>query len=372
MCKSRAIIYPFDSQSTYFFSFYNLINQFDIIGAVSPNGWGLTGKDVGLTNGENSIGYDVKKSFDEYNNDNFDIVILVDSYRKIDFDNILFKNLEKLTLRGKNIICYRKLAEEERERVNVLCTQNNVNFRYHESIKINDMFFRDNRKKILNIRVPVIFVLGIAERTQKFQIQLGLRQDLQNLGYKVSQVGSKNHCEAFGFHSFPTFMYESGLREEDKIVMFNRFIKAIEEKEDPDLIIIGIPGGIMSINKEFTEGFGILAYLTSQAVKPDATILSLIYEDYNELYYNEIEKMMRYRLGCLVDCYNLSNIKFDYMESKSINEKCYTVIDSSFINKKILDCKDYNKPIFNIMDIESRNEMVKKVIDTLANESEIF
>jgi peptide maturation system protein (TIGR04066 family) len=372
MYKNKAIIYPFDSQSTYFFSFNDLNKQFNVVGAVSPNGWGLTNKDVGLINGEDFIGYDVKNSFDEFNNEYFDTVILVDSYRKIDFINILFKNLEILTQRGKSIICYRKLTKEEHERIIDLCIENNVNYLYQEKITDNNAFLNYQEKGILKIGVPVIFVLGNAERTQKFQIQLVLRQGLEKMGYKVGQVGSKDHCETFGFHSFPKFMYESGIKEENKIIMFNRFIKTIEEKENPDLIIIGIPGGVMPINKEFTERFGILAYLTSQAVKPDATVLSLLFEDYNEEYYNEIEKLTRYRLGCLVDCYNLSNIKFDYMQSKMLGEKCYSVIDSSYINKKISECEGYGKPIFNIMDMESKDKMVMNIINVLANENQYY
>lgn len=365
----KALIYPFEGQSTYFFSFNSLIKEFDVVGAVSPNGWGLTGKDVGLINGEDFIGYEVKKSFDEFDVKDFDAVVLVDSFRSLDFNDTILKNLYLITQQGKDIIFCRNLIQADQDKIYQLCLQNNVKCFNAKGMSNNYMSKENARRNIISIRVPIIFVLGIAQRTQKFHIQLALRQDLQRMGYKISGIGSKNHCEIFGFHSFPEFMFSKEIIEEDKVVLFNNFVKDIEINENPDLIIIGIPGGIMPINKQFPEGFGILAYLTSQAVKPDTTILSLLYEDYNKLYYDEISKLLQYRLGCAVDCFNLSNVKFDYQESESLGEKCYTVIDNKFINKKISDSQDYSKPIFNIIDTESRNNLISHIIDTLANEN---
>lgn len=58
-----------------------------------------------------------------------------------------------------------------------------------------------------------------------------------------------------GFYSFPSFMYDSNISEVNKVLMFNRFVRKIEKVEAPDIIIIGIPGGIMPYNRQFTRAF---------------------------------------------------------------------------------------------------------------------
>jgi peptide maturation system protein (TIGR04066 family) len=126
----------------------------------------------------------------------------------------------------------------------------------------------------LDIDTPVIFVLGTGERTNKFEIQLALRENMMKMGYKASQVGTREYCELLGFHSFPRFMFGNGISEISKIASFNRFIKSLERDECPDVIIIGVPRGIMPFNNRLPNGYGILAYEVSQAVTPDSTVYS--------------------------------------------------------------------------------------------------
>lgn len=69
------------------------------------------------------------------------------------------------------------------------------------------------------ISVPIVFVVGTAPYTEKFQIQLALRKQLLANGYKVSSIGSKPYSSLFGFHSFPFFMNENK-DDTQKIILF--------------------------------------------------------------------------------------------------------------------------------------------------------
>lgn len=126
--------------------------------------------------------------------------------------------------------------------------------------------------------------MGVTNKACKFEIQLSIRENLQSKGYKISQIGSRNYCEFLGFHSFPGFMYNRNLSESEKIILFNNYIKRLENDENPDLIVIGIPGGIMKRNDTFTSYFGIFAYEISQAVTPDYVICSTQYQDFKHEY----------------------------------------------------------------------------------------
>ena len=54
---------------------------------------------------------------------------------------------------------------------------------------------------------PIVAVAGTGSFTQKFDLQLYLRKELLNLGYKVSQVGTRPYCEMFDFQSMPKWMF---------------------------------------------------------------------------------------------------------------------------------------------------------------------
>ena len=44
-------------------------------------------------------------------------------------------------------------------------------------------------------------------------------------------------------------MYDEGVSEKKKILMYNHYLKWIEQSEKPDVILVGIPGGIMPDSK---------------------------------------------------------------------------------------------------------------------------
>ena len=89
------------------------------------------------------------------------------------------------------------------------------------------------------ISVPIVFVVGTAPYTEKFQIQLALRKQLLANGYKVSSIGSKPYSSLFGFHSFPFFMNENK-DDTQKIILFKKYVKCIEMNEQPDLTVIPV------------------------------------------------------------------------------------------------------------------------------------
>jgi len=365
MNKPKAVIYPYDNESL--FKYNELNTKFDTAGAVAPKGWGLTDKDIGEIRGSGHIGIRVKSSFEDCCGC-FDSIIITEANIELSF-NIIYDSILGEAKKGKNVICMKKLEEEHYHSLCDICRSNGTTFEYLTGDNRMIAESVDN-EALLDIKSPVIFVAGVTCRTGKFDLQLALRKEIQESGYRVSQIGTKNCCEIFGFHSFPDFMY-STINETAKIIMFNRFVKAIELSEKPDVIIIGIPGGIMPVNKQFTDGFGILAYLVSQTVKPDAAILSVLYEDYLQEYFKEMDNLFKYRFGYNVDCFNFSNFKFDYQHSKEMGEKCYTIIDASFINEKIKKYSTCEKPIYNVLNDRDMKKMSTYLINLMSGDENI-
>lgn len=366
--KTKVVIYPYSSETTYFFRYEN--KEFEIIDALSPKGWGLRGKDVGEIDGGEAIGIVVKDDLNNIDN-RYDTVLLVDFYKKLDFNNIIYKQMLKFAKLKKNIICLSFFNEDQYEKLKTLEKKYNIYVKtYNKVTEITEEI--DEVDRILKkINTPLVNVIGESERTNKFEIQLSLKEIISKEGYKVTQIGSKQHCEMFGFHSFPSFIYNKELNLEEKIILFNKFVKKLELSEKPDIIIIGVPGSILALDEINTKGFGITNFLVSQAIRPDAVILSTFFKEYNDQYFEEISKLAYYRFGYRISCYNMGSYYFDNQESKIHNKDVYTNITTSFIDKKkkLYSKKDHK--IFNILSEEDKESLPMYIIDTLSDQEYI-
>ncbi|WDV46761.1 TIGR04066 family peptide maturation system protein [Clostridiaceae bacterium M8S5] len=357
----RAIIYPFSSETVYFIRNKKMIKDYEVVGAVAPNGWGFKNKDAGYADGGQDTNIRIKDNFEDIE---FDVAFLVDSKLDLEFD-YMYSQIEKITKKNKEIINLRRFKDEELKKIEELCKKTNTTFKnlLGKKYKLPDV------PSLIDISIPVIFVAGLADRTHKFDIQLALRENIMKKGYRVSQVGTKNGCELFGFHSFPEFMFDNTIEQEERIKMFNLFVKSIEVIEKPDVIIIGVPRSLMPVCKKIPDGFGCMGYMVSNAVKPDAAIVSLMYNHYKKENIQEIQNVCKYRFGFEVDCFNIANNQLDHQDSSFFLNKLYTVIDHKYIDEQIK--KEYSKyqvPFFNVHNEEDKEKMADYLIDVLAGE----
>ncbi|QNU67323.1 TIGR04066 family peptide maturation system protein [Ruminiclostridium herbifermentans] len=369
--KEKLLIYPFDIQSSPIVRHINLMGQYELTALASPNGWGFSSKDAGYVDGGEDIGLNVNSNFNELI-DSVDTVLFMESYNKLDIKKLVYSKIQVAADKGKNIICTLNLEDEFFNEINEKCMSKGKYLKYFSPFKgLNKSSDMSNLDSLLEITVPVVFVLGAAERTQKFEIQLSLRENLIEAGYKVSQVGSRHYCEMLGIHSFPDFMYSTCLSETKKIILFNNYIKKIELDEQPDIIVIGIPGGLMPFNKEFNNNFGIFAYEISQAILPDIAIFSTLYGDYLPVYFEKISLSIRYKLGFETDFFNLSNNIFDFNGSKMLKSMQYLTVESELVDLKKQNFKNNNIPVTNILNREDAKTLSANVIRKLTGNADI-
>lgn len=371
MCekKEKLLIYPYGFEFAPVIRNRQLLHNYEIVHLISPIGFAIKGEDAGVVDGGSKINKSVKTDFNKYIDECDTLLVadcnVTDKYKKIVYDNILIA-----INKGKNIICTLELDRQQIDEIKKKAELNNVYFKYYGRFPKQDSCgYNYWTEEIFEIEVPVVFVAGVTENTNKFEIQLNLKKQLDKLGYKVSQIGTRHYCELLGIHSFPSFMIDSKLSESDKIILFNRFLKEIEEKEMPDIIIIGIPGGLMPFNKKYTNKFGILAYEVSQAVTPDFAMLSVLYEELESKYFDMINTLTKYRFGFEVDCFNLSNAQFNLASSKENKKIRYNFLNSEFIDNKKSEYIDYGKPVYHIFNEDDRNRMIDVLIDTLSSYS---
>jgi peptide maturation system protein (TIGR04066 family) len=366
----KVLVYPYDIEFSPILRHSKLLSMYNIVALASPNGWGFNGKDAAFVDGGDKLNININNDFEGLL-PLCDAVLFTEAERPLDFDKSILPKVIKAAEQGKNILYFRKIEEESRKTLEELCKKNNVSFKSCYDFENTYSGHELDYFKLQKINTPVIFVAGLYEKTQKFEIQLSLREIFSSLGYKVSQVGSRNYCELLGFHSFPKFMYSPSKTEDKKILTFNHFLKDMENMEKPDVIIVGIPGDIMRLNDNFTGRFGTMAYEVAQAVTPDAAIVSTLYENFEPEYFERIATSIKYKLGFDISCFNLSNIKFDWAVAEYTFKESYLLLDSSFVDKKKIKFDMLKTPVFNILNDEDRANMANHLIDILSYYGEV-
>ncbi|WP_313559680.1 TIGR04066 family peptide maturation system protein [Ruminiclostridium cellobioparum] len=372
MCRA-GLIYPYNGQFTPFLRYGCVNHDFNELILVSPEGWGMTNKDAGRADNGSFLGLTVTSDF-KGELEHCDTVIFCDYSLPLEIKRHIYPKILEAIHKKKDIICLLPLDMDLEYELRAICRYEGVKFDYYKNGSAKT-FIEDNKGKedmtIKTLNVPVVFVLGIGERTNKFDIQLALRGYYTKNGYRVSQIGTRDYCEWAGFHSFPEFMFDKTLSEIQKIIFFNNYVKSIEITEKPDIFIIGVPGGIIPINDVLYQDFGILAYQISCAVKPDVCILSLYYEQYQQNLLDEINNSVRHRFGFEIDCLNLANVRLDITNSIEKRKAIYFNIDKELCEKVKAAINLPDKPVFNISNGQDAKEISEFTRCILEEYSEI-
>ena len=330
----KAVLLLYNVEVSEIVRYEDMLSGYRIVQIVAPLGWGLNNKDAGFVDGGQDIGCLISDDIDYHNE--FDVVMLLTVMEEKMLNQVYTVYLKRAVENGKQILCNRKIG--------------NILINTHTECKTHIVVIDENAecklKRMGKIDTPIIVVAGTHEYTQKFKIQLELKRYLDSIGYKVALIGSKDYSKLFGCLNFPEFMFQN-ISERNKILAFHEFIRDVEKSVAPDVIIIGVPGGMMPYNDKFPGYFGITLYEVLLAIRPDAFILSCLFERYDNKYFEEVKNMAKYRFGVDVDCFNVSPFQVDINESNQNDALQYFKLSQDMVQDMLRGIEN-DAPIFNI------------------------
>lgn len=323
MQSEKILVYPFDYEMLPALDRILYEDKYTISGIVSFGGWGYIEKDAGTILYGGKTGLIVSDDF--YSELlKCDTVLFCKSDNEIiDFKSVIDKMRFSLES-GKNVICFHKLDEEIKCELEELAHNQEVYFR----ICVNEYETTINHElkrllKLSDFNAAIVFVMGISENTNKYGVELALHKNFQKSGYKSILIDSKTYGSFFGDYNVPNFMFDNSVVDYEKPLLFNKYVKDIEEKEKPDVIIVGVPGGIMPIDKKNTNRFGMLAYQMSCALSADITVLCNHFNFFDDDYFNYMHPLMKYRFGREIDCMYVNNSVIDLINEDVQGEISY-------------------------------------------------
>ena len=161
--------------------------------------------------------------------------------------------------------------------------------------------------QLKQIDAPIISILSMGEDCGQPQTEFCARKYLLDKGYKVMQVGSQEYSNVIGWINFPDFLFDPQVDEFDKVMAFNRFVYKHYVKENPDIILLGVPNPIMKYNDDILNGLGILPFIVQSAVKSDIGIVNLYFAEYAYEYFELLNNLCTYRFGVSAKYFGVSN-----------------------------------------------------------------
>lgn len=334
----KILVFPFGFENYYFATHKHLLQNYELKSFICVKNSPFLGKDAGCI---------VDKQTNIIITDNYekkvkecDTVFLLDGLENDFFDLYIDKIKTAKRFKKKVIVTrsiYNKLVDYAS---------------FHDDVEVignGDMATKDNsdeKNELFDIDVPVVSIMSLGDKCNKFDLQLDIGQVFKNNEFNVLQIGTKEFSSIFGLYDLPLFLYSRDISLVDKIVRLNHFLYALLEKESYDLIIIGASGGIMPYNNYVYNFFSEIPYIISQALKIDINILSLYFnKELNKEFMQELRVYCQNKFNCVTDYFNISNIKIKY--DYELKHEQYLHLSKPYVLDNIPNITEDNFYTFN-------------------------
>lgn len=366
----EAAVYPYTKEFVPYISFDipEMLRDICIKFLVSPRGFMLDGKNASVVDRRPQTAYMVTSDFEAAITDSTAMLIPDGNYNAKLYRNIINKAL--LTLqRGKHVICLLKLELKDQLCLMEESANHKAEFIYMLDDKLENYGLEASKEPLYRPDASIIFVGELVKDMNGIDIALMAVSHFKKMEYKVSAVLPSSAAGLFGmYNSDIIFGPNSNYSEEDKIILFNKLIRFIDINEAPDIIVIKLPGGMMTFNELLPNSFGIYAYMVSNAVTPDYFICSFPYDFYySQSVLEKYSELFEKRFGYRLDCAHISNLMLDLthlVEDQSFRHITVELEDVMAILDGFKDMGDIQ--IVNALSMAGRNSLLKDIENSLS------
>lgn len=268
MNKEKVIIYPVNDEVRAFIEFSEIRTDIEVKKCCVPQSWHTYGRTISF--GSSRI-VEIEAIEESIANLEIESIIVLNNIVGFNFNILICPYLQSIKKFNKKLHFAVPLSDQEAKFLDTAGIQFDV-----FASRVSAMKIEVSDKRLLKIATPIVAVLGMFEYTDKSSTVLYVHNYLKRKGYNVKTVLTQNNMLGFpDCYSFPSEMFNNNYTEAEKIIYFNHYIRKIEIKEKPDVIVIGIPGEIMALDKRHNGNFGIMPFLIGNAVNCDYAILNV-------------------------------------------------------------------------------------------------
>lgn len=367
----KVMLYPFERSIFPLLKYKFYPKDWEIVKLVSPKGWGNMGKDAGDIDFSENIGIQIESNFEKAL-EVVDTVVFMQTDMACDYDNFIKPKIIKSIQSKKNVVLTLKISEQEKQEFENMSISNKVVFSYYDNhlVDLKKKSSIDIYAPLLHeIEVPVLMIFGVMEQVGKFSVQLAAKEYFENKKYSVSLVSSKSYAKLGNSWPIPDIFYDSNYNEVEKIILFNSYLSEIEKVTNPDILIIGVPGGIIPTNTAYVNKFGITAFEITRAVEPDASLLCSQFIEGTEDYFERLSNIMKFRFSADLDGVIIDRTMVDFNDMGITNKVRWTRMPSTSFGNFENECKSYKTPV---RVVDDQTELFEAIFNKLTNNIEVL
>lgn len=368
----RAMIYPYGRESVALvMNLDSMENGLKVTHLVIPKSYGRVGQDGGEIFNLHKVGYPVCSDFVDCLKTT-DVVVIVDNnHLKFMIDKVE-QNIRFALENEKQVICCVEMSNNFLDSVHNYIESKQ--FVYLPYKKENDQDYKQAvvASELSQPNVPIVFIGALMSDINSSDVLIFITQQFREMGYKVVAISDKGYSSLLNLYQMPSYMENNKYKDDEKVFMLNHFINNIVNKEKPDILFVELSEPIMKYNDKFTNGFGVVPYLISQAVQADSMVLCTQYDTVNSEFFENINLNCKYRFGVELGCIAMSNYMLSIQDSLQDGRLTYLQVKHDLVNQTIDDNYLNNRlQVYNYFDKKAVNRMCEKLIAILTGESDM-
>lgn len=162
---------------------------------------------------------------------------------------------------------------------------------------------------------PGSTVIAVGECFEGFgsdDLICGLVSCFEKRGWKSVVVTVRNLFSITGMRGIPEELNTRGERGTEAVLLWNRYVRYLEETYAPDILLIQVPGGLMQFPGRRWDFFGIRAQSFFLAVQPDLFYAVVPFNMSDKKTLEDLKMDFYYRLGMAPDNFFLSDRLVDF------------------------------------------------------------
>lgn len=261
--------------------------------------------------------------------DSVDGVILCDCKNLPWLYKDIVKKIKIAVGRGKKVICCTPVKDQDLDSIKKIKEYDESKFLYfadYPDLKSLEFSRFQTQDCII---VGVGSLLRGVDDSDSFYYMI---QKYRELGYTVVGIGTDFHDALIGGYIFPENIFSSPRSEEDKILDLNAYINLIQRETSADVMIVKFPDGMMKYSDELCEGYGIKAFMTSQALSVDYFVLNVpMMEIFDQESFESLNIGFKYRFGFEIDAIGVNGKEIDLSNSLEMDKLCYKNLEWKYV-----------------------------------------
>ena len=342
--KLDVVAYPFTYRSLPFIKNAEK-SMFNIKILATCEGACLAGKDAGFSENHPEIGIEVQV-FDDVMLKNVDCLLVLPFPQEMIHVDWMSTALKALEL-GKQVIVCCDINGEDQETLDRLKKQYD-DFLVICGTRLENIIRDINpERKLHETRAVVVGVGGTVEQADQTDVSLLTTYLLRQQGYRVSLLGEESFFELLDGYSFKSIL-QSSLSYEQRIRRLNEFVYQIERIENPDFIVVQIPGVLMRFNDTLIGDAGSSTYIFSEALRIDHYICCAMYGMYDQKSFKDLSLQVENKFGFGITCAHISNKMVDVSNSMELMKMKYIRVPLRKVDEYLHDQKMYCLDSFDI------------------------